>query len=84
MHDATNTRFRRSEINQQADLQTGCLKIIQALRSVNIVERFHRFNLDDDASFYQKISNVIADHDFPIANIGLVLLRHPQTRTGLT
>ena len=54
-------------------------KIVQALRRVNVIERFDRLDLNHDTSLHQQICNEVANHRVSIPNFNPVLLRKLQT-----
>jgi len=67
--------LRCSEINEQTQLEPGCLEIMDTLRSVNIFYIFNGFQFHNNTFFYKQICNILPYRDLIIIDwYGLLLL----------
>jgi hypothetical protein len=78
--DAFNLEARPTEVEKQAEVQAGGFQIIQALRAMNLVDRFHRFQFDDDDARDKQINGIFTDHDPIVPNDHWMLLRDRESR----
>jgi hypothetical protein len=78
--DAFDLAARPAEIEKQAEVQAGGFQIIQALRAMNLVDRFHRFQFDEDDALDKQINGIFTDHDPIVSNDHWMLLRDRESR----
>jgi hypothetical protein len=78
--DAFDLETRPAEVEKQAEVQAGGFQIIQALRAMNLVDRFRHFHFDEDDTFDEQINGLITDHDPAVPINHRMLLRDGETR----
>jgi len=71
---------RLAKIEQQAQAKATRLEVVDALRSVHTILRFHCLQFNDDHTFDQHISRVFPDDDIVVPDRDSVLLCHAETR----
>jgi len=69
---------RLPEIEQQAQVQSGCLQVIDALGHVRFVERANRFQFNHDGILDQQVSHILARDDTVVMNRNPLLLQNRQ------
>lgn len=67
-----------AEVNQQAEIQSSRLEIIQTLRTVDIIQRSDRFQLNQYSVLYQQVGSIFANNDTVVTHDDAVLLEHIQ------
>src|ERR1700675_406528 len=67
--DALDVQTRVAEIEQQADLQARCPKVVDALGAMDLSDCVDGLQLDDHRSLDQQVHRVVTDDD-PIAHDG--------------
>lgn len=63
-------------------MQRGRLKVVQTLRSVNIIQRLDCFDFDDDSSIDEEIGDKIPDQYVSVSNFDSLLL--DNLKSGLS
>jgi len=67
-----------AEVEQQAEAQSGCLQVVDALGGVSAVQRLDGFQFDDDGLLDQQFGRVLPDDNAVVANCNPVLLLDGQ------
>lgn len=81
-YDALHFEACLAKVDQQAQVQTGRLQIIQTLSSVNIVECSDRLQLNEHRTLDQEIDGVFSDINAIVSDDHAVLLQ--DRKAGLT
>ena len=74
-YDALHFEACLAEVDQQAQVQTGRLEIIHALRAVNIVEHSDRLQLNEHCTLDQQIDRVFSGNNAIVSDHHAVLLQ---------
>jgi hypothetical protein len=77
--DAFNLQTRFAEIQEQAELETGCLEVVQALRMVRFLKRPGDLQFDYEPIFNQHVGEILANDDAVVTDPDRVLLGNTQT-----
>jgi hypothetical protein len=72
---------RRAEVEDEADREAAGFEVVQELGFVRGIDRFRRFDLDDDAVVDDQIGPVLADDDSVRSEPRMPLGLRPRTRT---
>ena len=67
-----------AKIEQQTQVQAGCLQIIDALGHVRFVERANRFQFNHDGIVSQQVGYVLAGDDTVVMDSNRLLLQDRQ------
>ena len=72
--DAFDMNMRSCEIDQQTNLEAGCLEISEALRSMNLIESLRGLEFDDYSVINKDISQTRSHNYTSVENVERMLL----------